>query len=110
MSDRWFKELAAASDLDTAATVRAPARLKARIYSALVEAQASTGPLLSLSKVKAEGRDLCVFENLVASMPIGERLKMKNPCRVCHARLLGERLDRAPIFWPACPYADFHKE
>jgi hypothetical protein len=31
-----------------------------------------------------------------------------NPCRVCHARVLGERLERAPIFWPGCPYSEFH--
>jgi hypothetical protein len=32
-----------------------------------------------------------------------------NPCRICHARILGERLEKAPIFWPGCPYSEFHK-
>jgi hypothetical protein len=41
-------------------------------------------------------------------MPAGETLAPMNPCRVCHARVLAERLDWAPIFWPGCPYSEFH--
>jgi hypothetical protein len=78
----------------------APARLKATIYSALMR------PLLSLAATKQAGARLCVFEHAVA--PLGERIGSMNPCRVCHARVLGERLDRAPIFWPGCPYSEFH--
>jgi hypothetical protein len=82
--------------------------LKARIYSALVNHLSETGPLLSLAATKADGTGLCVFEDAIASLPVGERIGSMNPCRVCHARVLGERVDHAPIFWPHCPYAVFH--
>jgi hypothetical protein len=70
---------------------------------------AATGPLLTLSASEAAGFRLCIFEKAVAALPDGERIGSKNPCRVCHARVLGEHLDRAPIYWTGCPYADFHK-
>jgi hypothetical protein len=88
---------------------RAPARLKSKIYSALIARLSSRGRLLSLAGVKGGGRQLCVFEHAIAALPLGERVGSMNPCRICHARVLGERLDAAPIFWPGCPYADFHK-
>jgi hypothetical protein len=110
MTDRWFEELARITDFDERSIVRAPARLKSRIYSAIVRQQAADGPLLSLTEVKASGRDLCVFEAALRVMPLGERVKMMNPCRICHARVLGERLDHAPIFWPSCPYSEFHND
>jgi hypothetical protein len=87
----------------------APARLRSKIYSALVNRLADTGPLLSLSACEDAGGQLCIFEKMLTALPVGEHIESKNPCRVCHARVLGERLDRAPIFWPGCPYADFHK-
>ena len=86
----------------------APARLKSRVYSALVEHLADEGPLLGLPATKEAGGRLCIFEEAVRAMPVGEGLQAKNPCRVCHARVLGERLDWAPIFWPGCPYSEFH--
>jgi hypothetical protein len=86
---------------------RAPSRLKSRIYSSLVLRQAESGPLRSLTETKAEGRKLCVFEELVQISPVGESVKMRNPCRVCHARLLGEQVEDAPIHWPHCPYVLF---
>lgn len=89
-------------------TERAPARLKSRIYSALVNRLSKTAPLLSLPATKAEGAQLCVFEELLTRLPVSDGAKSRNPCRVCHARVLGERLERAPIFWPHCPYAAFH--
>jgi hypothetical protein len=88
---------------------RAPARLRSRIYSALVNRLSEAGPLLSLSASEAAGAQLCVFEKALAALP-GEQIGSKNPCRVCHARVLGERLEWAPIYWPGCPYADFHKD
>lgn len=88
---------------------RAPSRLKAKIYSALMLRQVTTGPLASLREVKTRGRNLCVFEELVQIAPIGEKVKSLNFCRVCHARVLAERLENAPIYWPGCPYADFQK-
>ena len=86
---------------------RAPSRLKSRIYSALIERQQSDGPLLSLSEVKARGRRLCVFEELVQIAPVGESAKQSNLCRICHARVLAEKIENAPVYWPGCPYAQF---
>ena len=88
---------------------RAPARLRSKIYSALVNRLAETGPLLSLSACEDAGGQLCIFEKALTALPVGDRIESKNPCRVCHARVLGEHLDHAPIYWPGCPYADFHK-
>jgi hypothetical protein len=107
--DRWLEQLAGAADFNTAAAARAPARLKAKIYSALVNQLSETGPLLSLAATKAAGSGLCVFETAIASLPVGERIGAMNPCRVCHARVLAERVDHAPIFWPHCPYSGFHR-
>jgi hypothetical protein len=107
--DRWLERLADMTDFATGTPERAPARLKARIYSALVNRQSETGPLLSLAATKAAGSGLCVFEQAIASLPVGERIGSMNPCSVCHARVLAERLDHAPIFWPHCPYAGFHR-
>jgi hypothetical protein len=106
--DRWFERLAEATQAE-ARPMRAPAKLKSKIYSTLVNELSAGGGLLSLSAIKQEGRRLCIFEEAVAAMPVGERVKEKNPCRICHARVLGERLERAPIFWPGCPYSAFHK-
>jgi hypothetical protein len=105
--DLWFERLAAA-DREPAAP-RAPARLKSKIYSAMLSRLAESGPLEDLLRTKAAGGHLCVFENTLTMLPIGPELLSKNPCRVCHARVLGERMDRAPIFWPGCPYSEFHK-
>ena len=82
---------------------RAPSRLKARMYSALVKAQQKSGPLLSL----AETGSVCVFEKLVQIGPVADNLKQLNYCRVCHARILGERVEGAWIFWRDCPYVGF---
>ena len=85
----------------------APARLKSRMYSHLVQEQASGGPLLSLSGCKANGARLCVFEELVRIIPVAEAAQSANYCRICHARVLAEHLEHAPIFWPNCPYVKF---
>ena len=106
--DRWFEQLATMTDVATGPESHAPATLKSKIYSSVVKQMAAGGRLLSLATTKAEGRKLCVFEDVLALLPVGEALREKNPCRVCHARLLGEHVDRAPIFWPGCPYSDFH--
>jgi len=87
----------------------APASLKARVYSALLERQVETGRLESLTKSHAHGHELCVFEHLVRISPVGETAKSLNICRVCHARMLAERMDHPPIYWPGCPYAEFKK-
>ena len=100
-------ERIATEDINTSSE-RAPARVKSRIYSALVSRLAETEPLLSLPATKASGCRLCVFEEVVAALPFSDEVRSKNPCRVCHARVLGERLEWAPIVWPACPYSEFH--
>ncbi len=87
----------------------APARLKARVYSALVLRQAETGPLMSLTETNARGHKLCVFEELVRIAPLGERAKSLNICRVCHARLLAEHIEHAPIYWNGCAYVQLKK-
>src|SRR5262249_45056903 len=69
-----------------------PSRLKSRIYSALISKQAESDPLLDLSEIKANGRKLCVFERLVEISAAGERARKFNYCRICHARVLAERM------------------
>ncbi len=102
--DGVFDALAAGTVPDTA-----PPSLKSRIYSALVAKQAASGPLLSLPAVKAAGRGLCVFEELVRIAPLGAKRKSFNCCRVCHARVVAERMDSAPIWWPQCSYVGFQR-
>jgi hypothetical protein len=84
----------------------APARLKAKVYSALIVQQAETGSLMSLTETNALGHKLCVFEQLVRIAPLGERAKSLNICRVCHARVLAEHIENAPIYWSGCPYVE----
>jgi hypothetical protein len=103
--DLWFEQLAE-STVET--PERAPARLKSKVYSALVERMAESGPLLDLADTKAGGHRLCVFEQAITMMPVGVDVRSMNPCRVCHARVLGERMEHAPIYWPGCPYSEFH--
>ena len=87
----------------------APPRLKSRVYSALVRAQQETGALQSLTQSEAAGHGLCVFEKLVLIAPIGERAKAPFICWTCHARILAEHMENAPIYWPNCPYVAFQK-
>jgi len=105
--DLWFERLADATDDIT--EERTPARLKSRVYSALVAQMAEGGPLLDLAETKSAGARLCVFENALTVLPLGTEVRCMNPCRICHARVLAERLAHAPIFWPGCPYSEFQK-
>ena len=107
-SERFFSTLADKTGPDPEGEP-ASARLKSRIYSRLLAEQAATGPLLSVSETLEAGRSLCVFEAGLAHAPLPEGLKAMNPCYVCHARHLAERLDNAPIFWPHCPYSEYHR-
>jgi hypothetical protein len=102
----FFERVADQAQLSSDA-VGAPSKLKAQIYSALMLHEAATGPLASFSRTKAAGGHLCVFEELVRIAPLGEQVKSLNICRVCHARVLAEKLDKAPIYWPHCPYVKF---
>jgi hypothetical protein len=104
--ERWFERLADASG--NLPREVAPARLKSKVYSALVARMAESGSLRDLADTKEAGGHLCVFENALTVVPAGSGIQSMNPCRICHARVLGERLEHAPIFWPGCPYSEFH--
>ena len=78
-SDSFFEKLAAETDARESESDLAPARLKSNIYSALVTQLAATGPLLSLSATKKEGRPLCVFEAALTVAPVSERVESKKP-------------------------------
>ena len=111
--DNFFQWLAAedqSADLPSRsapATLKsAPATLKSKTYSALMNRQEESGPLLSVSRTKPT-RGLCVFENLVEVSPLSAKLGSFNFCSFCHARLLAEKMENAPIHWRNCPYAGF---
>jgi hypothetical protein len=103
--DRFFEALAEIGAGEP--SIPAPARLKSRIYTALTRRQGESGPLASLSATKAADRGLCVFEQLVEIGPLPENVKCVNYCSVCHARILAEKLEHAPIYWSHCPYVRF---
>lgn len=87
----------------------APSRLKSRVYSALIRAQQETGPLQTLTESEAAGHGLCVFEKLVQLAPVGEKAKAPFFCWTCHARILAEHVENAPLFWQNCPYVAFKR-
>lgn len=87
----------------------APPSLKARLYTRLIREQQESGQLASLDATVAAGHEVCVFEKLVQIAPVGDRLKTPFFCGVCHARIIGEHLNRPPIFWSNCPYVAFKK-
>ena len=95
------------ADESSASENQAPSRLKARLYTAMIERQAETGVLRSLPETQEEGRELCVFEQLVQIAPVGQRAQSLFYCKVCHARVLAERFDNPPIYWAHCPYVTF---
>ena len=103
---KQFEQLMRQSAEVAAAPEEASSRLKSKLLSRLIELEQAEGPLRMLSANRAQGDELCVFEHLVAALP-SESLQSRNPCAVCHARVLGERVEKAPIFWPGCPYAQF---
>jgi hypothetical protein len=103
LADEQFMERLA-GEVELTESPPAPTRLKAKVYSSLMQRQAETGFLMSLTETKACGHELCVFEELVRIAPVGERAKSLNLCRVCHARVLAEQVENAPIYWGACPY------
>jgi len=103
--ETFFEDLARPAPTEP----RAPARLKSRVYSALMRRAAEGGRLRSLTATKEAGSTLCVFEEFCQVLPLGARFDALNFCRACHGRIVGENMDRAPIFWKGCPYADFHR-
>ncbi len=84
----------------------ASSRLKSQLYSRLLVTMENAGPLVQLSETKAQGHGLCVFEQIMEAVP-SKALQQFHYCNVCHARVLGERVENAPVFWPNCPYAEF---
>lgn len=107
--EQSFEDLASKTEADAPTEITAPARLKSRLYSALIRRQQESGPLASLAVTKALGRGLCVFEELVRISPVGEKGRSFNYCQVCHARVLAETVEKAPIYWKHCPYVDFQE-
>lgn len=107
--DELFWELAHESEAPGEAE-RSPSRLKARVYSALVRQQQQSGPLLNLSETRHAGHRLCVFEALWEHLPLTTTAKSFNCCSICHARVLGERVEQAPIYWVHCPYVAFQNK
>jgi len=105
----FLEQLAAQVEPDESAVTRAPSRLKSQIYSALIRRQQQSAPLLDLAETKAAGHGLCVFEELVRISPVGTKAKSFNCCSVCHARLLAETVEDAPIYWGHCPYVQFQQ-
>ena len=105
LSDEKFIERIA-DGIELMETEAAPTRLKAKVYSALMQQQAKTTSLLSLTEISARGQKLCVFEKLVQIAPVGESAKSLNICRVCHARVLAEHMENPPIYWSGCPYVE----
>src|SRR5947199_4084704 len=103
-TDREFRSLLSLAD---STHERAPASLKARLYTKFVRKQKESGRLASLDTSVASGQGLCVFEKLVQVAPVGERVKSPFFCETCHARVLAEHLDNPPIFWWNCPYSKF---
>lgn len=109
MSSEMFSDDAMRQLLGEAGGASAPgasSRLKSRIFSQLILREQAQGPLRVLSRSKAAGESLCVFEEAVALLP-SDAAQSRNPCAICHARVLGERVERAPIYWPGCAYARF---
>lgn len=107
--DKLFSQLADHTDVDATPGPAAPSRLKARIYSALMLRESASRRLRSIPETKAEGGKLCVFEELVRIAPLTANLKSLNICRICHARVLAEAMEKPPIYWAHCPYVNFKK-
>jgi hypothetical protein len=107
--DLIFEQLAADTAEDNFPETGAPARLLSLTYSALIAAQQESGPLLDVTATKQAGHPLCVFEELVQITPVGTPVKQMFYCSVCHARVLAEHMEHAPIWWPHCPYSQFQK-
>ncbi|HVN78993.1 MAG TPA: hypothetical protein VMW38_08350 [Terriglobia bacterium] len=107
--DELFGQLAHESEA-LGEAVRSPSRLKSRVYSALVRRQQQSGSLLNLTETRHAGHELCVFEVLWEHLPLTTGAKCFNCCSICHARVLGEQAEHAPIFWGGCPYVAFQKK
>jgi len=106
--DRLFELLA--KQPEEAEPERAPSRLKAKLLTSLVQKQQESGPLRTLAETRANGYGLCVFEDLWERVTSAEAAQSFNCCSLCHARVLAEHWETAPIYWGHCPYAAFGKK
>lgn len=103
--DEFFAHLARLGD--AAGEERAPARLKSRLYSALMRKQEESGPLRGLGETRAHGYGLCVFESGWQRAISADAAQRFNCCKVCRVRVLAEHIEKAPIRWRNCPYVAF---
>ena len=106
--DSLFELLARQSD--ELESEPAPSPLKAKLYTSLVRKQQESGRLCTLAETRANGRGLCVFEDLWSRVTPAEAAQSFNCCSVCHARVLAEHWEAAPIYWGHCPYVAFGKK
>ena len=106
--DRLFELLA--RQTDEAGSEGAPSRLKAKLYTSLVQKQQESGRLRTLAETRADGHGLCVFEVLWSRVTSAEGAQSFNCCSVCHARVLAEHWEAVPIYWGHCPYVAFGKK
>jgi hypothetical protein len=104
-NDFSFEQLANLTDSDEEGAM-APSRLRSRVYSALMARMEASGPLLDVETTQRT-HPLCVFENLVQIAALRKHVGSENFCRICHARVLAERIENAPIYWNHCPYVGF---
>ena len=77
-NERWMEQLAERAE---PVTVPAPSKLKAKLYSQLVQAQAQSTGLATLSQSSQNGFGLCAFERLVEIASLGESVEKRNPGR-----------------------------
>ena len=106
--DSFFERLV--GELETAEPSPAPSRLKAKLLTALLRKQEESGRLRVLGETRARGYGLCIFEDLWERVTAGEAAHALNCCQLCHARVLAEHLEHAPLYWGRCPYAAFSKK
>ena len=106
--DRLFKLLA--REPDEAGLERAPSRLKARLYTTLIQKQQESGRLRTLAETRNCGHGLCIFEDLWERATQAQAAQSFNCCSLCHARVLAEHVERPPIYWGHCPYVTFAKK
>src|SRR5262249_57016258 len=80
--DRLFE--LSGRQLDETASEQAPSRLKAKLYTSLVQKQQESGRLLPLAETRVNGHGLCVFEDLWSRVTSAEGAQSFNCCSVCH--------------------------
>jgi hypothetical protein len=94
MSDNlWFERLAELTGDVT--PERVPARLTSKTYSALWPEWPNRGRC-SISQQRKKPAHGCASSSTpLTVLPLGYDVRSMNPCRVCHARVLAERMEQA---------------